>query len=424
MAGADAVIALLASAVVIAVPLVPGGESQAEAERVVAIRDVRILPVATPPIERGVLLIRGDRIAGVGADITIPPDAEVVDGAGLTAAPGFFDTYTGIGLIEVAGVPASNDSQEPGGVTPQLRAADAYFLDSELIPLVRNAGTLVVLSVPGDRNVVAGQSALMRAAGTTVEAAAVKEVAAVHANLGEASKGAGFRTRMGAATALRQILQQARGHAAREDAPPNHRLDPVVRVLRGELPLVVRAHRRDDILIALRLSEEFGFRMILAGGADAPLVAAELAAREVPVLVQPDLQPSTMETAGVRYDNAAHLSRAGVRLAFQSNETTLSRQLVPNIGLTVAYGLPYEEALKALTLYPAQIFGVDDMLGSLEVGKEATFFLSRGDPLQVRTPVVSIYVKGRHYEPRSYQTRLCETFIAPVQESIPCQPTR
>ena len=90
----------------------------------------------------------------------------------------------------------------------------------------------------------------------------------------------------------------------------------------------------------------------------------------------------------------------------------------------MAYGLPYEEALKALTLYPAQIFGVDDMLGSLEVGKEATFFLSRGDPLQVRTPVVSVYVKGRHYEPRSYQTHLCETFIAPVQESIPCQPTR
>lgn len=417
-------ITLLVSALAMAGLLLPGGDSQTEPERVVAIRDVRILPVATPPVERGVLLIRGDRIAGVGADVTIPPGAQVIDGTGFTAAPGFFDTYTGIGLVEVAGVPASNDSQEPGGVTPQLRAADAYFVDSELIPLVRNAGTLVVLSVPGDRNVVAGQSALMRTAGTTVEAAAVKEVAAVHANLGEASKGGGFRTRMGATAALRQILRQARHHSARDNAPPNHRLDPVVRVLRGELPLVVRAHRRDDILSALRLAKEFGFDLILAGGADAPLVAAELAAADVPVLIQPDLQPSTMETAGVRYDNAAHLSRAGVRLAFQSNETTLSRQLVPNIGLTVAYGLPYEEALKALTLYPAQIFGVDDMLGSLEIGKEATFFLSRGDPLQVRTPVVSVYVKGRRYEPRSYQTQLCETFIAPVQESIPCLPTR
>ncbi len=417
-------IAPLALVLTVAGPQALGGEPPIESERVVAIRDVRILPVATPPIERGVVLIRGDRIAGVGADVTPPPDAHVINGAGLTAVPGFFDTYTGIGLIEVAGVPASNDSQEPGGVSPQLRAADAYFLDSELIPVVRSAGTLIVLSVPGDRNVVAGQSALMRTAGTTVEAAAVKEVAAVHANLGEASKGSGFRTRMGAVAALRHILQQARRHAARDGAPADRRLDPVVRVLRGELPLVVRAHRRDDILMALRLSEEFGFRLVLAGGADAPLVSEELAARGIPVLVQPDLQPSTMETAGVRYDNAAHLFRAGVRLAFQSNETTLSRQLVPNIGLTVAYGLPYDEALKALTLYPAQIFGVDDMLGSLEVGKEATFFLSRGDPLQVRTPVVSVYVKGRHYEPRSYQTRLCETFIAPVQESVPCLPTR
>ena len=417
-------IALLASVLAAMGSQTAATPAQVGSEPVVAIRDLRILPVTAPPIERGVLLIRGERIAGVGADVTIPPGAQIIDGAGLTAAPGFFDTYTGIGLIEVAGVAASNDSQEPGGVTPQLRAVDSYFLDSELIPLVRNAGTLIVLSVPGDRNVVAGQSALMRAAGTTVEAAAVKEVAAVHANLGEASKGGGFRTRMGAAAALRQILQQARRQAVRGDGAVNHRLDPLVRVLRGELPLVVRAHRRDDILAALRLAEEFGFNLILAGGADAPLVSAELATRGVPVLVQPDLQPSTIETAGVRYDNAAHLARAGVRLAFQSNETTLSRQLIPNIGLTVAYGLPYEEALKALTLYPAQIFGVDDMLGSLEVGKEATFFLSRGDPLQVRTPVVSVYVKGRHYEPRSYQTRLCETFIAPVQESIPCQPAR
>lgn len=415
-------IALLASVVAAVGLQPPTGGTEGGPGRVVAIRDLRILPVAAPPIERGVLLIRGERIAGAGADIAIPPDAQVIDGAGLTAAPGFFDTYTGIGLIEVAGVAASNDSQEPGGVTPQLRAADAYFLDSELIPLVRNAGTLIVLSVPGDRNVVAGQSALMRTAGMTIEAAAVREVAAVHANLGEASKGGGFRTRMGAVATLRQTLQQARRHAARADPPPDHRLDPIVRVLRGELPMVVRAHRRDDILAALHLAEEFGFHLILAGGADAPLVAAQLAARDIPVLVQPDLQPSTMETAGVRYDNAAHLYRAGVRIAFQSNETTLSRQLVPNIGLAVAYGLPYEEALKALTLYPAQIFGVDDMLGSLEVGKEATFFLSRGDPLQVRTPVVSVYIRGRHYEPRSYQTNLCESFIAPVQESIPCLP--
>lgn len=414
--------ALLLSALAATVPQAVPGRGADPEETVVAIRDVRILPVTSPPIESGVVVIRGEQIAGVGADTPIPRDAQVIDGRGLTAAPGFFDTYTGIGLIEVAGVPASNDSEEPGGVTPQLRAVDAYFLDSELIPLVRNAGTLFVLSVPGDRNVVAGQSALMRTAGTTVEEAAVKQVAAVHANLGEAAKAGAFRTRMGAVAALRQILREASRRLPSPGAPPNPRLDPLVRVLRQEIPLVVRAHRRDDILVALELAEEFGFDLVLAGGADAPLVASELAARSVPVLVQPDLQPSTMETAGVRYDNAAHLARAGIRLAFQSNETTLARQLVPNVGLTVAYGLPYEEALKALTLYPAQIFGVADSLGSLEVGKEATFFLSRGDPLQVRSPVVSIFVRGRRYEPRSYQTRLCETFIAPVQESIPCLP--
>lgn len=412
-------LALLATGIPSAATAGPG-----QPESLVAIRNLRILPVTSPPIEQGVLLIRGDRIAAAGRDVAIPAGARIIDGAGLTAAPGFFDSYTGLGLIEVAGVPASNDSQEPGGVTPQLRAVDAYFLDSELLPLVRNAGTLIVLSVPGDRNVVAGQSALMRTTGATVEAAAVKEVAALHANLGEASRTTGFRTRMGAVAALRQILMQARRRAAASDQPPDPRLDPVVSALRGELPMVIRAHRRDDILVALRLSDEFGFDLVIAGGADAPLVASELAERDVPVLVQPDLQPATLETAGVRYDNAALLSRAGVRVAFQSNETTLSRQLVPNIGLAVAYGLPHDEALKALTLYPARIFGVDDILGSLDAGKEATFFLSRGDPLQVLTPIVSIFVKGREMAPRSYQTDLCQEFIASAQESIPCLPAR
>ncbi len=414
--------AVLTLALVVAAAQASMRDADAAAGPHVAIRDVRILPVTGPPIERGVLLIRRDRIAGIGTDVSIPAGAEVIDGSGLTATPGFFDSYTGLGLIEVAGVPASNDSQEPGGVTPQLRATDAYFLDSQLLPLVRNAGTLVVLSVPGSGNVVAGQSALMRTAGSTLEEAAVKEVAALHVNLGEASKGSGFRTRMGAVAALRKALAEGAAHAASDGGPPNSRLDPIARALRRELPVIVRAHRRDDILLALELAEEFGFDMILAGGADAPLVADELAARGVPVLVQPDLQPSGMETAGVRYDNAAVLNRAGVRIAFQSNETTLSRQLVPNVGLAVAYGLPYEEALKALTIYPARIFGVDADLGSLEVGKEATFFLSRGDPLQVRSPVVSIYVRGRHYEPRSYQTELCEEFVASVQETIPCVP--
>jgi len=414
--------AILAAALLVVSTQASMRDADAAAGPHVAIRDVRILRVTGPPIERGVLLIRGDRIAAVGTDVTVPAGAEVIDGSGLTATPGFFDTYTGLGLIEVAGVPSSNDSQEPGGVTPQLRATDAYFLDSELLPLVRNAGTLVVLSVPGSRNVVAGVSALMRTAGTTLGEAAVKEMAALHVNLGEASKGSGFSTRMGAVAALRKALEEGKRHAAKDGGPANPKLDPIAQALRRELPVIVSAHRRDDILLALALAEEFGFDMILAGGADAPLVADELAARGVPVLVQPDLQPSGMETAGVRYDNAAVLVRAGVQIAFQSNETTLSRQLVPNVGLPVAYGLPYEEALKALTINAAQIFGVDEKLGSLEVGKEATFFLSRGDPLQVRSPVVSIFVRGHHFEPRSYQTELCEEFVASVQEAIPCVP--
>jgi imidazolonepropionase-like amidohydrolase len=401
--------------------------------RPVAVRNVEIITVSGARIPNGTVLMQGERIAAVGPAVAVPGGAEVIDGTGLTACPGFFDAFSGLGLIEIANVPASNDSQESADpVAPQLRAADGYFLDSELLPVVRAAGILTALSAFGPGPVIGGQAALMRTAGSTISEAAVQENAALLIGLGEAPKrvfgerGRAPQTRMGIAALLRQTLVQAREYAAKRSTdakgPADSRLEPVVAALAGKLPVLVRAQRRDDILTALRFADEFGLRLVIVGGSDASLLATELARRRVPVILFIDQQPDTPETAGASYDEAAVLQRAGVRIAFGSNETTLSRQLVSNVGLAVAYGLPYDEALKALTLSAAQIFGVDDRLGSLEAGKEATFFLSRGEPLQVTSRVVSVFVRGTHYEPRSYQTALCEQFIAPRKANIPCLP--
>jgi imidazolonepropionase-like amidohydrolase len=408
-------------------------EPPATSARIVAVRNVEIVTVSGARIPKGTLLVQGERITAVGAAVAVPGGAEVIDGTGLTACPGFFDAFSGLGLIEIANVPASNDSQEPADpIAPQLRATDGYFLDSELLPVVRAAGILTTLSAFGPGPVIGGQAALMRTAGVTVADAALQESAGLLVGLGEAPKrafgerGRTPQTRMGIAALLRQTLIQAREYAAKRSAdaktPFDSRLEPVVAALAGKLPVLVRAQRRDDILTALRFADEFGLRLVIVGGSDAGELAQELARRRVPVILFIDQQPDTMETAGASYDEAAVLQRAGVRIAFGSNETTLSRELVANVGLAVAYGLPSDEALKALTLSAAQIFGVDDRLGSLDPGREATFFLSRGDPLQVTSRVVSVFVRGTHYEPRSYQTALCEQFIAPRKASIPCLP--
>jgi imidazolonepropionase-like amidohydrolase len=395
------------------------------------IQNLRILPVSGPAVERGTLVLVGPRLEAVGAGAPVPAGAEVVDGTGLTASPGFIDLGTGIGLVEIAQVPAANDGEESSDpITPQVRAADAYFLDSDLIPVVRAAGTIVILSTPGTSNVIAGQSALMRTAGETLEEAALAERAALNVNLGEGPKrvwngrGRAPMTRMGIAMLLRQTLQQGREYAARRQADPRApidlKLEPIAEAIAGRLPVVVHAERRDDILLALDLAAEYGFRLILSGGSEAATVAPRLAREKVPVIIAIDQQPDGIETQGAGYDMAARLSQAGVTIAFQSNEVTLSRNLVPNVGLAVGYGLPPEEALKALTLTPARIFGIADRLGSLEAGKEATFILTRGDPLQARSKIVATFVRGRRYAPRSYQTRLCETYIAPKKGGIPC----
>jgi imidazolonepropionase-like amidohydrolase len=420
---------LIAAAVVLASTGAWAGAAQP-----IAIRNVRILTVAGPPIDRGTIVVEGATIAAVGVTVPVPAGARIIDGTGLTACPGFFDAFNALGLIEITDVPAANDWEDTvDPITPQLRAVDAFNPASALLPVAAAAGVLISVAGPGPGNVVAGQSVLVRTLGAGLDDMVIQRTAALHVNLGEGpiqtygSRGRAPMTRMGVAALFRDVLNQAQEYrrriAAGTGTAANPRLDPLVAALEGTLPVVIRAHRRDDILTALRLADEFSLRLILLGATDAYRVADVLAKRGVPVILSaPDEQPSRIETLGATYDGPARLSRAGVRFAFHSNETTLVRQMIPNLGLFMAHGLPYDETLKALTVYPATIFGIDDRLGTIQPGKEATLFLSRGDPLQARSPVVTIFVRGEERAPRSYQTDLCERYIGSKNPAIPCLP--
>jgi imidazolonepropionase-like amidohydrolase len=235
---------------------------------------------------------------------------------------------------------------------------------------------------------------------------------------------------MGTAALLRQTMMKAKEYASKwsdyegkksqkkgknsdDSTPPEKdlKLDPLVDVLAGKIPVVVSAHRVDDILTAIRIADEFGFKknLIINHGTDAYKIANLLASEKIPVLVGPiTIQPQTMETLGAIYENAARLQKAGVLIAIQSNESHNARNLPYEAGIAVASGLPYEEALKAITINPAKIFHVDDKLGTLDVGKRANVIVADGDPLEPRTKITHVFINGEEMTEPNYQQQMWE----------------
>lgn len=375
---------------------------------VIAIRGGRIFTGTQGILDYGVIIIRDGKIQEIGPDVAIPPDARVIEAPRSFIVPGFIDTGTNLGTVEIETV--ERDDDEPSSpVTPQLRALDAFNPGNRWLPEAWTSGITSILVRPSRGSLLSGQSAFIRLAGTPdLDALAVKRVAAVHGSLGDALKPRSKQnqaypyTRMGAAALLRQTLADAK-----------HDLDPAVRaqdgtkaviqpavaalapVLRGELPLVITANRMDDILTALRIGQEFGIRIIIEGGAHGWRVKDRLAALKVPVLLGPKNDLGlTVETGGARHENAALLQEAGVKIAFQTGGLQDLGSLLPTAQAAVRYGLAPEAALRALTVNAAEIFGVDDRLGSLEKGKYADIVIFDNDPILATARVQTVIVKG------------------------------
>lgn len=402
------------------------------------------------PIENGVVIFEKDRIKYVGDNrAEIPAGATVVDATGKILMPGFFDSMTSVGLVEIDALKETRDTDEASDpITPHVNAFDAYNIQSEVIPVTRINGITNVMSAPGSANPIAGVAAVVNLESDLASDPFVKKSAALIMNIGESPKSTyGSRnviqTRMGLVAKIREALYKAQEYKNKKDdyekkckeyekkiaeaksdeeknkiqkpEPPafDMKREAMLKVLKGDLPVVVRARKADDILTALRLQEEFKFKMILSDAAEAWKVVDVLKEKNIPVLVGPiSVQPSSMETSGATYQNCAVLAKNGILFAIQTGDNHNVRNLPYMAGLAVAYGLPWDEAIKAITINPAKILGVDDQIGSIKVGNLANVCIWDGDPLQPRSKILHVFIKGKEIPLESRQTRLARQYGA------------
>lgn len=405
-------VAARASQVLAAATLVFGSSSlvvpPASAQDVIAIEGARIITFDQGVVEDGTILIRGSTLEAVGTDVTVPSGAERVDARGLTAMPGIVDALGPARGHNIGGVSGNMRAELVAGDFFDPFGSD-YRRERVLQDLVEWGVTSLHVRMSHSNVFDAVTSVVKLHAPESYDDHFVRYRTAVRVNLGEGPRTSDSfpTTRMGITSMVRQEFERARDYDRRiqdaeedGDAPPaaDHRLDPLRAALNGEMPVVMRAVSPMDIEAALRLQEEFGFRLILSGSTQAMEAHAPLLRdRDVPVILgtyYSFINSHTGELTGFRYDAARVLSDAGVTVAFGGLEGE-TKLLSLNAGIAVQNGMDPDEALKALTLYPAQILGVDDRIGSLETGKDADLILVRGDPLEITSTVERVYISGR-----------------------------
>ncbi len=407
-----------------------------------ALTHAKIFTLAGSPIEDGTLIIQGGKIAAVGVGLDIPAGAQVIDATALQVYPGFFDSITQMGLREIGAVSATVDSTETGSYNPDVVAATAVSPSSEHIPVTRAAGITEVLAVPGSGGfdsagsggVIGGQASAIHLAGWTIDEMLIKKSAAMVLNWPEIETRtfdfATFSRKEKPYSEAKQeydkqvnevtdLLERARhyaqalekGSVAKYDR--DLKLEALASVVRGELPLLVFADRAREIRAAVEFCDKQRLRIVLAGGLEAYKVKDLLRSKGVPVILRPVLTLPLDEDDP--YDRLlsqpAELAAAGVKFAFASFDNSFARRLGQNAANAVAYGLPYEEALKAVTIYPAHIFGLDEQIGTIEQGKLANVMVTNGDPLELTTDVKYLFIRGQLTSLDNRHLRLYEKYV-------------
>jgi imidazolonepropionase-like amidohydrolase len=385
------------------------------ADAAVAITGGRIVPISGEPLESGTVLVTGGKITAVGPDLDIPDGATVIDAAGGWVLPGFIEAHGHVGVHEEAEGWAGSDSNElTEPVTAQVRALDAINPADLGFRDAVSGGVLAVNVNPGSGNPIGGQTAALKCWGRTVDQMLLKAPAGMKSALGENPKRVyGERkqspsTRLGTAAVIRGALVDAANYLAKLDAeqrkPEDERkyvdrdlkLEALGRVLRKEIPWRQHCHRADDIATALRLAEEFGYDLVIDHGTEAHLLADILAAKDIPVIIGPLFTSrSKVELRNRSLDNPGKLASAGVTIAITTDHPVVPINfLAHQAALSVKHGLDRDAALRALTINPARIVGVDDRLGSIEPGKDADLVIWSGDPLDVLSRVTRALIDG------------------------------
>lgn len=380
----------------------------------VAITGGYVVPVDGDPVDGGTVLIRGGRIVAVGTagNVPVPDGVPVVDAAGQWVLPGFVEAHGHVGLWEEAEGWAGQDTNEmtdPNGA--RLRALDAVNPADTGFADALSGGVTTVVVLPGSGNPIGGQTAALKTAGRTIEDMLVREPVSVKSALGENPKRVyGDQkklpsTRLGVAAVLRDAFTKAqnyraqREHAAADGKPFDRdlTLETLVRVLDGELPWSQHCHRADDIATAMRLAAEFGYRLIVNHGTEAHLIADKLVERDIPVIIGPLFTTrSKVELRNRSLRNPGRLARAGVQIAITTDHPVVPIHfLVHQATLAVKEGLDRDTALRSITLNPARMMGLDDRVGALRPGLDGDVVLWSGDPLDVMSRALRVFIGGR-----------------------------
>lgn len=374
----------------------------------VVLRGATVHPVSGPPIENGVVVVDGTRIQSVGgAGTAIPEGARVEDLSGRHLYPGFVQAFSALGLSEIDSIRATVDLGELGDLNSDLRAEVAFHADSIRLPPAVAGGVLTANVVPRG-GLFAGTSAVMRLEGWNWEEMTVEAPSAMLLEFPAVGSGGGGEgeDQSKALEELDEIVERVEAYrdarAAGVEIDSDRKLERLIPVLTGELPLLVRASTIDQIEKALEWTEERGLEnWILVSGADAAYAAEKLAERDVPVLVESVLSiPSRdFEPYDHHYTAPGRLDEAGVRFAVTGPPgSEMARNLPFEAAMAAAFGLDREVALRSVTLTPAEILGVEDRLGSIDPGKEATFFVSTGDPLEIVTSIERVWIAGQEVD--------------------------
>jgi imidazolonepropionase-like amidohydrolase len=409
---------------------------------VYAITNARIVTVSGPAIDKGTIVIRNGLIAAVGSNVTAPPDARVIDATGLTVYPGLIDSYTNLALPEPAPTPSPTggggaafflaaprpspggpNSTQPAGLQPEVMVEDVIRTGASDLEASRNAGITSALTLPRS-GIWLGQSAFINLAGDTPQQMIVRSPVAMHVGF-TPLRGTYPGSLMGVFATLRQMMldaQRYRDSRQIYERNPNgirrpevdRSLAALVPVVDGKMPVVMYANTEREIDRALDLTSEFQLKTIIAGGRESGRLAGRLAQMKVPVLLSlnlprrttaalPEADPEPLRVLRERVEaqqTAGKLVKAGVRFGFQSGSMTNMADLLSNAGKTIEAGLLSDDAVRAFTIWPAEILGVSNQLGSIEKGKIANFTITRGDLFDRNSRIAHVFIDGREIDLR------------------------
>jgi len=407
----------------------------------IALKGAKLLTVTHGVIENGTVVMQGGKIIALGAaaSVTIPANAHVIDATGMTVYPGLIDSETALGLTEIGAENMTNDLVEMSDeIMPHMHTAEAFHAESALIPVARFNGITNAIVAPSGGDTLPGQDSFIQLAGVNATEMLLLRDNAMPLNFtgDERRNRGGFEkqkfpaTRMGLAAQLRQAFIDAQDYKAKltdyerkkadavrdkkpEPLAPKRdlKLEALIPYLEGKKTIVLAAESPSDLQTAVSLANEFKLKFVLNHIAHSQPVLDYVASLKVPVIVGPIYEsPKEDERYDAVYSLPAQLYKRGVKVVFASYDAHNVRNLPYQAGFATAFGLPYDEALKAITLNAAEIWGVADQLGSLDVGKTANVVVANGDPLDVKTDVKQVFIQGQAVPMTDRQTQLRDEY--------------